>query len=62
MLFAALHLVFQPLLASSLVTQGDFLRMLAFILFLVGAWRAIQHAELARARRRGAGTRRPRDP
>jgi signal transduction histidine kinase len=49
MLFAALHLVFQPLLASSLVTQGDFLRMLAFILFLVGAWRAIQHAELARA-------------
>lgn len=49
MLFAALHLVFQPLLVSSLVTQGDFLRMLAFAVFLVGAWRAIQHAELARA-------------
>jgi signal transduction histidine kinase len=41
--------VFQPLLASSLVTQGDFLRMLAFVVFLVGAWRAIQHAEFGRA-------------
>jgi signal transduction histidine kinase len=49
MLFAALHLVFQPLLASSLVSQGDFLRMLAFVLFLVGAWRAIQFAEFGRA-------------
>ncbi len=49
MLFAALHLVFQPLLASSLVSQGDFLRMLAFIVFLVGAWRAIQFAEFGRA-------------
>ena len=49
MLFAALHLVFQPLLASSLVSQGDFLRMLAFVVFLVGAWRAIQFAEFGRA-------------
>jgi signal transduction histidine kinase len=49
MLFAALHLVFQPLLASSFVSQGDFLRMLAFVVFLVGAWRAIQHAEFGRA-------------
>jgi signal transduction histidine kinase len=49
MLFAALHLVFQPLLASSLVSQGDFLRMLAFVVFLVGAWRAIQYAEFGRA-------------
>ena len=49
MLFAALHLVAQPLLAGSLVTQGDFLRMLAYGVFLVGAWRAIQHAEFARA-------------
>jgi signal transduction histidine kinase len=48
-LFAALHLVFQPLLASSLVSQSDFLRMLAYIVFLVGAWRAIQHAEFGRA-------------
>jgi signal transduction histidine kinase len=49
MLFADLHLVFQPLLASSYVSQGDFLRMLAFVLILVGAWRAIRHAEFGRA-------------
>jgi signal transduction histidine kinase len=49
MLFATLHYVFQPLLASSNVSQGDFLRMLAYILILVGAWRAIQFAEFGRA-------------
>jgi signal transduction histidine kinase len=49
MLFAALHLVFQPLLASSYVSQGDFLRMLAYVVILVGAWRAIQFAEFGRA-------------
>ena len=49
MLFAALHLVFQPLLASTYVSQSDFLRMLAFIVILVGAWRAIQFAEFGRA-------------
>jgi signal transduction histidine kinase len=49
MLFAALHLVFQPLLASSFVSQSDFLRMLAYIVILVGAWRAIQFAEFGRA-------------
>jgi signal transduction histidine kinase len=49
MLFADLHLVFQPLLASTYVSQGDFLRMLAFVLILVGAWRAIRHAEFGRA-------------
>jgi signal transduction histidine kinase len=49
MLFAALHLVFQPLLASSYVSQSDFLRMLAYIVILAGAWRAIQFAEFGRA-------------
>jgi signal transduction histidine kinase len=49
MLFGALHLVFQPLLATSFVSQSDFLRMLAYILMLVGAWRAIQFAEFGRA-------------
>jgi signal transduction histidine kinase len=49
MLFADLHLVFQPLLASTYVSQGDFLRMIAFLLILVGAWRAIRHAEFGRA-------------
>jgi signal transduction histidine kinase len=49
MLFAALHLVFQPLLASTYVSQGDFLRMLAYALMLIGAWRAIRFAEFGRA-------------
>jgi signal transduction histidine kinase len=49
MLFAALHLVFQPLLAGSFVSQGDFLRMLAYVVILVGAWRAIRSAEFGRA-------------
>ncbi|MFN2627475.1 MAG: sensor histidine kinase [Gaiellaceae bacterium] len=49
MLFAALHQVFLPLLASTYVTQGDFLRMLAYALLLVGAWRAIRFAEFGRA-------------
>src|SRR5262249_22280996 len=34
MLFAALNLVFQPLLASTFVSQGDFLRMLAYAVIL----------------------------
>jgi signal transduction histidine kinase len=49
MLFAALHLVFQPLLASTYVSQGDFLRMVSYALVLVGAWRAIRFAEFGRA-------------
>ena len=49
LLFAALHLVFQPLLATTYVSQGDFLRILAYALILVGAWRAIRFAEFGRA-------------
>jgi signal transduction histidine kinase len=49
MLFAALQLVFQPLLAGSSVSQGDFLRMLAFAVIVIGAWRAIRSAEFGRA-------------
>jgi signal transduction histidine kinase len=48
-LFAALHAVFTPLLAWSYVSQGDFLRMLAYAVLLVGAWRAIRFAEFGRA-------------
>ena len=48
-LFASLHLVFTPLLASSYVSQGDFLRMLAYAVLLIGAWRAIRFAEFGRA-------------
>jgi signal transduction histidine kinase len=48
-LFAALHLVLTPPLGTTYVTAGDFLRLLAFALMLVGAWRAIRSAELGRA-------------
>jgi signal transduction histidine kinase len=47
-LFAALQLVFQPVLASRYVSQGDFLRMVSYALILVGAWRAIRFAEFGR--------------
>jgi signal transduction histidine kinase len=49
MLFASLHYVFTPVLASSSVSRGDFLRVLAYGLLLAGAWRAISHAEFGRA-------------
>jgi signal transduction histidine kinase len=49
MLFASLHLVFQPLLAGTYVSFGEFLRVLAFALILVGAWRTIRAAEFGRA-------------
>jgi signal transduction histidine kinase len=48
-LFAALHLVFTPPRGTTYVAVGDFLRLLAFALMLVGAWRAIRSAELGRA-------------
>jgi signal transduction histidine kinase len=49
MLFASLHYVFTPVLAASSVSRGDFLRVLAYALLLVGAWRAISHAAFGRA-------------
>jgi signal transduction histidine kinase len=48
-LYASLNYVFTPLLASSFVSQGDFLRMTAYVVLLVGAWRAIRFAEFGRA-------------
>jgi signal transduction histidine kinase len=48
-LFAALHLLFTPRRGTSFVAEGDFLRVLAFGLMLVGAWRAIRFAEFGRA-------------
>ena len=48
MLFAALHLVFQPLLASSLVLRATSCAC-SRSSPLVGAWRAIQFAEFGRA-------------
>jgi signal transduction histidine kinase len=48
-LFAALHLVLAPPRGTTYVAEGDFLRLLAFGVMLVGAWRAIRAAELGRA-------------
>ena len=47
--FAALHLVFMPPRGTTYVAAGDYLRLVAFALMLVGAWRAIRSAELGRA-------------
>jgi signal transduction histidine kinase len=49
MLFASLHLEFTPAAGTSYVSQGDFLRLLAYIILLVGVWRAIQSSEFGRA-------------
>jgi len=49
MLFSSLHLVFTPLLGNVEVSPGDFLRLLGYVVFCVGVWRAIQSAEFARA-------------
>jgi len=49
MLFSSLHLVFTPLLGNVEVSPGDFLRLLGYVVFCIGVWRAIQSAEFARA-------------
>jgi signal transduction histidine kinase len=49
MLFASLHYVFTPVVATEAVSRGDFLRMLAYGVLLVGGWRAIRFAEFGRA-------------
>ena len=48
-LFSALYRVFTPLLESTAVSAGDFLRVLAYGVLLVGVWRAINAAEFGRA-------------
>ncbi len=49
LLFADLHYVFTPLVSNRFVSQGDFLRLLAYAVLLVGVWRAIRYAEFGRA-------------
>jgi signal transduction histidine kinase len=49
MLFASLNYVFTPPLGSDYVSQGDFLRLIAYGVLMVGAWRAIRFAEFGRA-------------
>ncbi len=48
-LFSALYRVFTPLLPSTAVSMGDFLRIIASGVLLVGVWRAISAAEFGRA-------------
>jgi signal transduction histidine kinase len=47
--FADLHLVLTPIVSSDFLLQGDFLRVLAYGILVVGVWRAISHAEFGRA-------------
>jgi signal transduction histidine kinase len=47
--FAELHLVVTPVVSSDYVLQGDFLRLLAYGILLVGVWRAMADAEFGRA-------------
>jgi signal transduction histidine kinase len=47
-LFATLDLLFEPVIATRYVTQGDFLLLVAYAVMLVGVWRAIHSSELGR--------------
>jgi signal transduction histidine kinase len=47
--FSDLHLVLTPVVSADLVLQGDFLRIVAYGVLLVGVWRAIGQAEFGRA-------------
>ena len=47
-LFATLDLLFEPVFAMRYVTQGDFLLLIAYVVILVGVWRAIHSSELGR--------------
>ena len=49
MLFASLHFMFTPLVHAGDVSQGDYLRLLAYGVLLVGVWRAIRGSEFGRA-------------
>jgi signal transduction histidine kinase len=49
MLFSSLHFIFTPLVSAGAVSQGDYLRVLAYGVLLVGVWRAIRSSEFGRA-------------
>jgi signal transduction histidine kinase len=49
MLFSSLHFLFAPLVRVGDVSQGDYLRLLANGVLLVGVWRAIRGSEFGRA-------------
>src|SRR4051794_13077881 len=49
MLFGSLHFMFTPLVHTGDVSPGDYLRLLAYCVLLVGVWRAIRASEFGRA-------------
>ena len=49
LLFASLNFLFGPLSATGDLSQGDFIRVLAYGVLLVGVWRAIRASEFGRA-------------
>jgi signal transduction histidine kinase len=49
MIFAEMHAVLTPLPQVAYVSQGDFLRMVAYGVLLTGMWRAVRSAEFGRA-------------
>ncbi len=49
MLFSSLHFLFLPVVHPGDVSQGDWLRLLAYGVLLVGVWRAIRDSEFGRA-------------
>jgi signal transduction histidine kinase len=49
MLFASIHFVFTPPAGTTFVSEGDFLRLLAYAVLVVGVWRAIRSSDLRRA-------------
>jgi signal transduction histidine kinase len=49
MLFSSLHFLFMPLLHPGDVSLGDWLRLFAYAVLLVGVWRAIRDSEFGRA-------------
>jgi signal transduction histidine kinase len=49
MLFASIHFVFTPPAGTTFVSEGDFLRLLAYSVLVVGVWRAIRSSDLRRA-------------
>jgi signal transduction histidine kinase len=48
-LFASLEVLFEPVVAIRYVTQGDFLRLLGYIVLVVGVGRGMLASELRRA-------------
>jgi signal transduction histidine kinase len=49
MLFSSLHFLLTPLVHVGDLSQGDWLRLLAYGVLLVGVWRAIRASEFGRA-------------